>query len=56
MLIERRQRPAPNPDDQHDRGTQILQLDTASKIALFAYVFVEAIVIAIFIWKTLTRH
>ena len=56
MRIERCQRPDANPDDQRRREPQILQLDTASKAALFGYVFVEAIVIAIFIWKTLTRH
>lgn len=56
MMIERSQRPETNPDNQPCREPQILQLDTASKAALWGYVFVEAIVIAIFIWKTLTRH
>jgi hypothetical protein len=56
MMIERCQRPDINPDNQPEREHQTLQLDTASKVALFGYVFVEAIVIAIFIWKTLARH
>jgi hypothetical protein len=56
MTLERCQRPDTNPDDQHHREPQILQLDTASKVALFGYVFVEGIVIAIFIWKTLAHH
>ena len=55
-MIERCQRPDTNPDNQHHCEPQTLRLDTASKVALFGYVFVEAIVIAIFIWKTLARH
>ncbi|HZI58969.1 MAG TPA: hypothetical protein VFF39_19450 [Verrucomicrobiae bacterium] len=57
MMFKRNDWLSPPADDQSLCGKpQNPGLDAASKVALFGYVFVEAIVIVIFVWKTLARH
>ena len=57
MMFKRNDWLSPPADDQSLCGKpQNPGLDAASKVVLFGYVFVEAIVIVIFVWKTLARH